>query len=115
MSQERGSRYNTYMFVMAISVAHEIGHFLTGFFAGNRPKTPPVVTAPGVSGEAGFFWEMRALGGIIDVVADPRDPNNPDQPGIPYLFPDASRTARGSRISQSYIDKFVNYPEGKVP
>ncbi len=83
--------FNVYLFQMAISVAHEMGHFLTGFLTGSaRPRTPPLVTVPGAGAEAGYWWEVRALGGIVEFYSDPRRPNSP-----------------GRRASSRYIESLV--------
>lgn len=108
--------YNVYMFQMTISVAHELGHFLTGFLSGTgRPVTPDEVGVPGAAGEAGYFWESLALGGIVDFFADQSDPNNVEQPGVPYIFDDAQDDARGRKVSMTWINDFVSGRRGKIP
>ena len=78
--------YSVYKFQMIIAVAHEIGHFLTSFLTGtDRPATPNNTRVPGAGPEAGYYWEVAALGGIVAFFADPIDPNNANQPGIPYI------------------------------
>ncbi|KAJ2904506.1 hypothetical protein MKZ38_007949 [Zalerion maritima] len=100
--------YNKYMFQMIISAAHEFSHFVTGFLTGlARPITPPTVNVPGVPREAGYQWEVSALGGIVEFWSDPDNPNDINQPGIPYLFPDGRSESIGRAVSATYIKNLV--------
>lgn len=110
--------WETYIFQLGISIAHEIVHFLTGFLTGTPfPDTPPAVTYGGfgddVTGESGRYWEGHLLGGIVDFYEDSRDPLGSLQAGVPvlsYTYLDNNRqgTIRWVRISQDYIRRFVD-------
>lgn len=106
------NEYGTFLFQMAVSIAHEIGHLLTGFLSGTaRPPTPPTAQAPSpimsrTVGEAGSYWEYMALGGIVEFYADPRDPNNPNQAGIAYVFEDLKSNAPGKIVSRRLVQAF---------
>lgn len=99
-------------FQMVLSIAHEITHFLTGFFTGTaRPLTPREVAAAGwrgSTGEAGRYWEEKFIGGVVEFYADPRYPRNADQAGIPYIFDNFNEDSRGTFVSKNYIDAIFN-------
>lgn len=112
-SGKKGDMYNTLMFSLSIAVAHEIGHLLTGFFTGvARPGTPRTIKVDGSEREAGYYWEVHALGGIIECYADPKNPRSINQAGIPYLFPDGLDKSKGFRVKKKYIEDMV---EGEKP
>jgi hypothetical protein len=74
--------------------------------------TPPNVAVKGYdsleegAGEAGFFWETQAFGGIVEMWCDPtRKKDGVNQPGIPYLFADLDSSGR--EVSTAYITDFV--------
>jgi hypothetical protein len=110
-----------YIFLLTISVSHELAHCLTCYLNGaRRPLTPPNVTAKGYqdeaedAGEAGFFWETQAFGGIVEMWCDPaRKRDGLDQPGIPYLFADMDESS-GIQVSTTYIRDFVASTAGMV-
>jgi hypothetical protein len=108
-----GEERNIFIFQMAISVAYEIIHLLTGFLSGRRePNTPPEIAAVGYvgdgdDGEAGRFWEIEALGGIVEFFADPENPDGPNQAGVPYLFRDLSSGSPVGPIGMDYIQGFA--------
>ncbi|KPM43931.1 hypothetical protein AK830_g2652 [Neonectria ditissima] len=82
--------WETYIFQLGISLAHEIVHFLTGFLTGSQfPDTPPAVSYSGFKdnrkGESGRYWEGYLMGGIVDFYADPGDPLGSLQAGVPML------------------------------
>lgn len=95
-----------FTFQLILSVAHEITHFLTGFLSGpERALTPDEVTVPGWTedgGEAGRYWELEFVGGIIEFYARPGD-RNPDQCGIPYIFTNYLSNSPGKPVSMAYI------------
>ena len=100
---------------MVVSVAHELGHCFTGYITGDPGAvTPPSISVPGLDGgEAGFYWEAQAFGGVLQMWSDPLRPSDPDQPGIPYLFSDFANSTT-KRISTNYINHFVNNPAGTL-
>ncbi|KAK8068466.1 hypothetical protein PG996_007578 [Apiospora saccharicola] len=73
------SAYERFLFLMGITVAHELVHFFVGFLTGyDRPSTPEEVTylpslyssqtAGGIDvGESGRAWEGSVFGGIVEV------------------------------------------------
>lgn len=60
--------YDTTIYHMPVTIAHELCHLFTGFLNGtDRPRTPPDVTAaghePGAGiGEHGWAWECGTFG-----------------------------------------------------
>ncbi|KFZ02072.1 hypothetical protein V500_00460 [Pseudogymnoascus sp. VKM F-4518 (FW-2643)] len=110
-TQNQGDR-EIFNFQMVLSVAHEITHFLTVFLSGtDRPLTPPAIAVPGLgglTGEAGRYWEEKFLGGIVEFYAHPRDPHNPDQAGVPYIFESYGGDSVGKLVSSSYIKAFFD-------
>ena len=100
--------YRVFVFQMAICVAHEITHTLTGFLTGSaRPPSPPTVAVPGMNkGEAGRWWELEALGGISEFYAKPNDRRNANQAGTPYIFDDMRLASPGVKISKAYLEHF---------
>jgi hypothetical protein len=62
-AQNHSSTYNLFKFQMAITTAHEIVHFLTGFLTGNKlPLTTPR-SFPGLIWEL-ELWRVRSLLGV---------------------------------------------------
>lgn len=109
MTQTRNNEeYEIWVFRMALSVAHEITHFFTGYLTGNaRPLTPPNVSVPGWprgEGEAGRAWELETFGGIVEFWSERRDPL---QPGEPIIFEDVRRSTPGYRVSRRYVARFA--------
>lgn len=107
MTQTRNNEeYERWVFRMALSVAHELTHFFTGYMTGDaRPITPPNVSVPGwPGGEAGRAWERETFGGIVEFWSERRDPL---QPGEPIIFEDLRNNTRGYRVSGSYVERFA--------
>ncbi|KAF5004542.1 hypothetical protein FDECE_8974 [Fusarium decemcellulare] len=110
--------WETYIFQLGISIAHEIVHFLTRFLTGARfPDTPSGVTYLGFEdnekGESGRYWEGHLLGGVVDFYEDFRDPLGSLQAGVPmftyaYLENNRQENVRWVRISQDYIRRFID-------
>ncbi|KAI0903663.1 hypothetical protein F4823DRAFT_568460 [Ustulina deusta] len=107
--------FESFMFLMAITVAHEVVHFFTGFLTGYvLPPTPAEVSFlpskynvrwNGVElGESGRAWEATLLGGIIEGVEDPSHPLGVYQAGTFYLI-DEQNQAR--RIDRHYVKRFL--------
>ncbi|KAI1325017.1 hypothetical protein F5Y16DRAFT_423441 [Xylariaceae sp. FL0255] len=102
------TEYNVFMYQIIISVAHEILHFLTGAVnGGDYPKTPDTLIIGRGNGEAGFFWELHALGGITKFYAPFSRPRDTEQPGIPYIFRGIDLSDIGIPLSQRIVDNFV--------
>ncbi len=111
--------FESFMFLMAITVAHEVVHFFTGFLTGYvLPPTPAEVSFlpskynarwNGVElGESGRAWEATLLGGIIEGVEDPSHPLGVYQAGTFYLI-DEQNQAR--RIDRHYVKRFLERSE----
>lgn len=71
------TNYDNSIFQVAVTLAHELCHLFTGFLTGSdRPRTPENVTVPGqgteMSGEHGWAWEYKVLGGCTQFVFDPK-------------------------------------------
>lgn len=89
--------FESFMFLMAITVAHELCHLYVGFFTGyNRPMTPPRITflpklynkpfGNELIGESGRAWEGWVLGGVVETFYDPNHPLKSRQPGRMYII-----------------------------
>ncbi|KAI5865861.1 hypothetical protein GGS23DRAFT_357439 [Durotheca rogersii] len=107
MAQTRNNDwFNTWVFRMALSIAHELTHFFTGYLTGDgRPITPPGVSVRGwPTGEAGRAWELETFGGIVEFWSEGRDPS---QPGEPIIFADFRSTTPGLPVSRSYVEAFA--------
>lgn len=107
MTQTRNNEdYERWVFRMALSVAHELTHFFTGYITGDgRPITPNNVSVPGwPGGEAGRAWEIATFGGIVEFWSERTDPS---QPGEPIIFEDFRRDTPGYCVSNSYVEKFA--------
>lgn len=107
--------YESFMFLMAITVAHELCHLYVGLFTGyDRPQTPEDVSflpelfnqsfEGDIIGESGRAWEGMVLGGIVECFADLKHPLKAHQPGIMYLI-DQQKVTR--RVPNSYIHEYL--------
>ncbi|KAK4645122.1 hypothetical protein QC761_0059770 [Podospora bellae-mahoneyi] len=112
---EARENYKVFKFQMAITVAHEIVHFLTGLLIDPIPRrqyTPPRVTleiyGDRAKGEAGRFFEKMLLGGVLECYEDPTDRLGDQQAGEPWVFPDSKNSSVGHRVSMAYIHRFIN-------
>ncbi|RFU25472.1 hypothetical protein B7463_g10867, partial [Scytalidium lignicola] len=106
--------YNLFKFQMAISIAHEIVHFLTGFLTGSNSATsgtPRMVVLEPYgnirTGEAGRFLESILLGGVAEFYFNANDPLGDKQVGNPYLLDDGYPNFPAKPISRTYIDSFL--------
>ncbi|KAK3682230.1 hypothetical protein B0T22DRAFT_521349 [Podospora appendiculata] len=112
-----GDNYDLFRYQMLITMAHEITHFLMGYFTGTgRPFTPPTVSLGRYGdhemGESGRALEGELLGGVVEFYEDRNDPLGNRQAGVPYLIDDGYSNSRARQISTGYIIDFVN--GGKV-
>lgn len=108
-----GDNYNCFKFQMAITIAHEIVHLLTGFLTGTaRPYTPPGVSLGNYGnrnmGESGRYWESILLGGVVEFFEDGNDPLQERQAGRPYLIEDSRNNVPAQLVSTTYINNFLN-------
>lgn len=104
-----------FQFEMAISIAHEVVHFLTGFLAGEKAdtlSTPPDTSVDGYGskrlGEAGRYWEATLLGGQAQTWQNPKDPAGVLQAGTLYLMDDGMAKSRARLINMAYVNAFVS-------
>ncbi|KAK3935114.1 hypothetical protein QBC46DRAFT_323974 [Diplogelasinospora grovesii] len=107
MTQTENQQWiKTWVFRMALTIAHELTHFFTGYKTGDaRPITPPNVSVPGwEGGEAGRAWEVATFGGIVEFWSDGNDLN---QPGEPIIFADLGRDTEGRPVSARYVEAFA--------
>lgn len=103
-----------FRFQMVISIGHEIVHFLTGFFTGDKADkigTPPRTAVAGygtnVRGEAGRFWEQSLLGGQLEMWEDKANQLGILQAGQPYLMDDGQAKSRARVVNYGYIEQFI--------
>lgn len=114
--------YNIWMFRMAITIAHELTHFFTGYLTGDsRPITPPNVSVRGwPGGEAGRAWELAALGGVVEFWSRSKNRNDP---GEPIIFRDYHQDTPGVPVLMTYVKNFASggmyevtdNPKGVIP
>lgn len=102
--------WETYVFQLGVSLAHEIVHLLTGFLCDTTDRnTPPTVTfddfGSELQGEAGWNWEGLLFGGQITFHENRNDPLGLLQAGVPILVDNEEVTMR--LISQRYIRRFL--------
>ncbi|KAI0153025.1 hypothetical protein GGR57DRAFT_153908 [Xylariaceae sp. FL1272] len=101
--------FHAFMFQMIISTAHEICHLLTSALTGGSdpPKTPERLKLDDSQGEAGFYWELYALGGVTLFFVDPGRPNDIQQAGIPWMLDGKGSKAHGIQVQQAVMNNFV--------
>ncbi|KAK8004637.1 hypothetical protein PG989_004356 [Apiospora arundinis] len=97
--------YERFLFLMGITVAHELVHFFVGFLTGyDAPSTPGEVSfLPSIYnipiaggryvGESGRAWEGVVFGGIVETIENRSSPLGVYQSGDLYLI-DANETVR---------------------
>ncbi|KAI3341392.1 hypothetical protein F4824DRAFT_496143 [Ustulina deusta] len=108
VSAKSPTTYRSFMFQMIISTAHEIAHLLTAVLTGGEsPWTPDNVNMGSSEGEAGFFFEINAFGGIAEFYASISQPNDLRQPGIPYILKGTEDSDLGVKLDERTIQYFV--------
>lgn len=96
-SIDEKNAFESFLFLMSITVAHELVHLFIGSLTGDdRPFTPP-----GISylpdhyntridgepvGESGRAWESSFFGGTVEAFEQKDNPLGDHQAGIMYLF-----------------------------
>jgi hypothetical protein len=119
-SSKRARSHHVYFLAhhLRLARARPLPHIL--FERRTAPFDAANVTAKGYqdeaeeAGEAGFFWETQAFGGIVEMWCDPaRAKDGSDQPGIPYLFADMNESSL-TQVSATYIRDFVASTAGMV-
>ncbi|RSM02614.1 hypothetical protein CEP52_007898 [Fusarium oligoseptatum] len=86
-----------YLFLLSLSVAHELVHMLMGYmFGSSDTDTPPLINYPpggsnSAHGESGRYWENVVFGCFIEAYHDPRSPMGSAQSGILYGVLDGRR------------------------
>ncbi|RWA09822.1 hypothetical protein EKO27_g5309 [Xylaria grammica] len=108
--------YNNFMFIMGITIAHELVHSFVGYLSGSaRPSTPENISRlPSryntshergtETGESGRAWEGLVFGGIVEAVEDPFNPLGAFQAGVLYSL-DGNEQAR--EVDPSYIGQIL--------
>lgn len=93
-----GEAFDAFMFLMAITIAHELCHLFIGFLVGyDRPKTPETLSyLPELYnsqewdgtrvGESGRSWEGNTFGGIVETFEDTKHPLQKRQPGMMVII-----------------------------
>ncbi|KLU92500.1 hypothetical protein MAPG_11445 [Magnaporthiopsis poae ATCC 64411] len=101
--------YEVLKFQMIIVIAHEIVHYLTSFLLGRFPNgdvclTPPGLTVPRYEdSEAGRYWELTALGGLVEFWAVKNHKLGNRQSGEAYVFVNTRDETPGSRVCEAHI------------
>lgn len=90
--------FETFMFLMGFTVAHEMLHLFVGYLVGYiTPSTPPTVTfLPALynnvledgteMGESGHAWEGLVFGGTVDAFESRSNPLGARQAGVLYAI-----------------------------
>ncbi|KAI0433220.1 hypothetical protein F5Y09DRAFT_338824 [Xylaria sp. FL1042] len=100
--------WRSFMFQMTVSVAHEVAHLLTAVLSSGKIRsTPKKMKTGSCEGEAGFFFEMKAFGGIAEFYASISRPDDTQQPGIPYMIKGTGLKDLGVELSEETIQEFV--------
>ncbi len=78
-SVDRGTRFRTFQFILAMAIFHEVaGHLLITFLSNGRQGTPIGITVNGYTnprdglGESGRWLELELFGGTSDFYRDQR-------------------------------------------
>ncbi|KAI0403870.1 hypothetical protein F4802DRAFT_569693 [Xylaria palmicola] len=107
--------YENFMFIMAITVAHEVVHLFVGYLTGRElPNTPRRVSyIPSVynklqddgteMGESGRAWEGYVFGGIVETAEDRANPLGAYQAGTLWLIDERKQVRRIDRSSVKQI------------
>lgn len=112
-SEVAGNNYERYQFEMGITMAHEIVHLFTGYITGTMyPITPRIVTCNpyvhGKEGEAGRYWELKLLGGVLECYTNKNDPLGlRRQAGEFYIVKPGFGNAEARAISDDFITDFL--------
>ena len=86
-----------YLFLLSLSVAHELVHMLMGYMFGNSDtNTPPLINYPpgganSPRGESGRYWEKEVFGCFVEAYFDPRSSMGSSQSGTLYGVLDGRR------------------------
>ncbi|KAH7176976.1 hypothetical protein EDB81DRAFT_850758 [Dactylonectria macrodidyma] len=86
-----------YLFLLSLSVAHELVHMLMGYmFGSSDTDTPPLINYPpgganSPRGESGRYWERAVFGYFIESYFDSRSSMGANQSGILYGVLDGRR------------------------
>lgn len=104
------SAFEDFIFLMAVTVAHELIHFFVGFLTGyNRPETPTkvsfipslynITTPEGIEmGESGRAWEAIVFGGIVETIEDRSSPLGAYQAGLFYVIDEYENAKKLDRL-----------------
>ncbi|KAF5261425.1 hypothetical protein FOXYS1_7877 [Fusarium oxysporum] len=100
--------FESFMFLVSVTIAHELMHLFIGFLAGyNWPSTPPQLSfLPELFnneiddqevGESGRYWEGVVLGGTVETYEDTSNPLGSRQAGDLFLFDSQMRARKLDR------------------
>jgi hypothetical protein len=100
--------FESFMFLVSVTIAHELMHLFVGFLAGyNWPSTPPKISfLPQLFnndiddeevGESGRYWEGVVLGGTIESYENTSNPLGSRQAGDLFLFDSQMRARKLDR------------------
>ncbi|KAI1867950.1 hypothetical protein JX265_004004 [Neoarthrinium moseri] len=89
--------YEKFMFLMTVTVAHELMHFFVGYLTGLSSDGTLV-------GESGRAWEAFVLGGVVETFENVRNPLGAYQAGDFYVI-DAQQVAR--RLDHSCVRRIL--------
>jgi hypothetical protein len=108
-SPENSANLDKFLFILGLTIAHELVHFFTGRIVGDpHIDTPPRVQHPAKPstkvGEAGRFWENRLLGYRIECYWDPKDALKQKQAGALYAFANNGTVAK---VAPSWVRQTV--------
>ncbi|KEZ46583.1 hypothetical protein SAPIO_CDS0390 [Scedosporium apiospermum] len=100
-----------FLFLLGISVAHELVHMFVGYLSGdNEDDTPPTIGRypPGTSGigEAGMHWENVLFNGFVEAMYDSSNPLGASQAGIYYL---TTPSARGRLLNRDWMLRMLRF------
>ncbi|KAI1349766.1 hypothetical protein F5Y01DRAFT_316439 [Xylaria sp. FL0043] len=116
-SEAHFAAYESFTFIMAITVAHELVHFFIGYLTGraspNTPEKisylPSIYNKPGIDGkeigESGRTWEGDVFGGIVETAEDSTDPLGAYQAGTLWLIDERKQVRR---IDRSFVKRILN-------
>jgi hypothetical protein len=116
-SSENSANLEKFLFMLGLTIAHELVHFFTGRIAGDpATDTPSKVNYPPQlnvqRGEAGRYWEKAFLGYEIESYWDPKDVLKEKQAGALYAF-GANNTV--TRVAQTWVRQTVLFSKSLSP
>ncbi|KPM38673.1 hypothetical protein AK830_g7871 [Neonectria ditissima] len=103
--------FHKFLFLLSVSVAHELVHLFVGFMLGDSGRsTPAEINHPAGQagsqrlGESGRYWEGKFLGHCVEAFYDETHPRGLNQPGIFYTN---AHTGRGFKVDHRSIEDYL--------